>query len=68
MPSFLQVVPHVHFHVIPKPTASDEEGLVIGWPTKNMEKSDLAGVHEEIKANLEKVLVDSPLQEGQLKY
>ncbi|KAG2353584.1 hypothetical protein BDR07DRAFT_1454469 [Suillus spraguei] len=23
------------FHVIPKPDASDEEGLVIGWPAKS---------------------------------
>lgn len=57
----LQEVPHVHFHVIPKPAASDEEGLVIGWPTKTMEKGELAKVYEEIKARLEKVSVASPL-------
>ncbi|KAI7825768.1 HIT-like domain-containing protein [Kickxella alabastrina] len=27
-----QEVPHVHFHIIPKP--NEEEGLAIGWPTK----------------------------------
>ncbi|KAK9760015.1 Adenosine 5'-monophosphoramidase [Basidiobolus ranarum] len=27
-----QVVPHVHFHVIPKPNAT--EGLGVGWPAK----------------------------------
>ncbi len=29
-----QVVDHVHFHMIPKPSASDEAGLVVGWPTQ----------------------------------
>ena len=29
-----KVVDHVHFHIIPKPSESDKEGLVIGWPTK----------------------------------
>nr|XP_019007613.1 hydrolase [Kwoniella pini CBS 10737]OCF46394.1 hydrolase [Kwoniella pini CBS 10737] len=30
-----QVVDHVHFHVIPKfAEKGDEEGLVIGWPSK----------------------------------
>jgi diadenosine tetraphosphate (Ap4A) HIT family hydrolase len=57
----LQEIPHVHFHVIPKPAVSDEEGLVIGWPTKKVEKDELAKVYEEIKARLEKVSVASPL-------
>ncbi|CAL1713700.1 unnamed protein product [Somion occarium] len=29
-----QEVDHVHFHVIPKPRASHDVGLVIGWPTQ----------------------------------
>jgi diadenosine tetraphosphate (Ap4A) HIT family hydrolase len=57
----LQEIPHVHFHVIPKPALSDEEGLVIGWPTKKLEKGELAKVYEEITARLEKVSVASPL-------
>ncbi|KAH7337310.1 hypothetical protein B0J17DRAFT_667073 [Rhizoctonia solani] len=36
-----QVVPHVHFHVIPKPSESDTEGLVIGWPTKPADQTEL---------------------------
>ncbi|KAH6913342.1 HIT-like domain-containing protein [Coprinopsis sp. MPI-PUGE-AT-0042] len=47
-----QEVPHVHFHVIPKPSAGDSEGLVIGWPTKKMEKSELQALHEELKQKL----------------
>lgn len=27
-----QEVDHVHFHMIPKPEASDKSGLVVGWP------------------------------------
>lgn len=29
-----QEVDHVNFHVIPKPSTSDEEGLIIKWPAK----------------------------------
>ncbi|KAF8594122.1 HIT-like protein [Ceratobasidium sp. AG-I] len=47
-----QVVPHVHFHVIPKPSATDTEGLVIGWPTQKLEKEELQKVFEEIKSKL----------------
>ena len=47
-----QLVDHVHFHVIPKPQASDEEGLVIGWPTQTVEKEDLLKVYEELKGKL----------------
>jgi len=45
-----QVVQHVHFHVIPKPSA--EEGLVIGWPAKEMTKDELQKVYEELKGKL----------------
>jgi diadenosine tetraphosphate (Ap4A) HIT family hydrolase len=45
-------VDHVHFHIIPKPSATDEEGLVIGWPTKEMPKEELMSVYEEIKGKL----------------
>ncbi|KAG8843349.1 hypothetical protein FRB96_004081 [Tulasnella sp. 330] len=47
-----QVVKHVHFHVIPKPAASDEQGLVIGWPQQKMEKEELQVEFEKIKAGL----------------
>ncbi|KAF8597201.1 HIT-like protein [Ceratobasidium sp. AG-I] len=47
-----QVVPHVHFHVIPKPSAADTEGLVIGWPTQKLEKEELQKAFEEIKSKL----------------
>ncbi|KAJ1303039.1 hypothetical protein OPQ81_011240 [Rhizoctonia solani] len=47
-----QVVPHVHFHIIPKPSASDTEGLVIGWPTQKVEQTELQRLFEEIKSKL----------------
>ncbi|KAJ8521682.1 hypothetical protein ONZ45_g1657 [Pleurotus djamor] len=45
-----QEVPHVHFHVIPKPSA--EEGLVIGWPATQPPKEELQALLEEIKGKL----------------
>lgn len=30
-----QAIPHVHFHIIPKPNA--REGLGIGWPQKSLD-------------------------------
>ncbi|KZS89497.1 HIT-like protein [Sistotremastrum niveocremeum HHB9708] len=47
-----QVVPHVHFHVIPKPSESSESGLVIGWPAQSPSKEELAKLQEEIKGKL----------------
>ncbi|GAA5974523.1 hypothetical protein JCM11641_002074 [Rhodosporidiobolus odoratus] len=47
-----QVVDHVHFHVIPKPSAVDDQGLVIGWPTQEMDKEELRKLHEELVAKL----------------
>ena len=47
-----KVVPHVHFHIIPKPEESDESGLVIGWPIQKLSKEELEKVHEEIKGKL----------------
>ncbi|KOS13961.1 hit-like protein [Malassezia pachydermatis] len=37
-----QVVDHVHFHVIPKP--SQDKGLVVGWPSSNPPKEELQAV------------------------
>ncbi|KAF7357386.1 HIT domain-containing protein [Mycena sanguinolenta] len=45
-----QEVDHVHFHVIPKPSA--EEGLIVGWPTKSMAKEELQALHDEMKGKL----------------
>ncbi|KIK69874.1 hypothetical protein GYMLUDRAFT_67133 [Collybiopsis luxurians FD-317 M1] len=45
-----QVVPHVHFHVIPKP--NEEEGLIVGWPTKDTGKEELQKIYEELKGKL----------------
>ena len=47
-----QEVDHVHFHVIPKPSATDSEGLVVGWPVQKMEMSDLKKLHEELLTKL----------------
>ena len=47
-----QEVNHVHFHIIPKPTVSDSEGLVIGWPTKKADMDDLKKLHEELLGKL----------------
>ncbi|KAK9896583.1 hit family protein 1 [Cystobasidium minutum MCA 4210] len=45
-----QVVPHVHFHVIPKNT--EEDGLQIGWPTQKANMDELKKYHEELKGKL----------------
>ncbi|KAF2085314.1 HIT-like protein [Saccharata proteae CBS 121410] len=45
-----QVVDHVHFHMIPKPNES--EGLTVGWPAQEADKSQLAKLLEEIKAKM----------------
>ncbi len=45
-----QVVPHVHWHVIPKP--DEKEGLIVGWPAKEMDKQELQKVYEELKGKL----------------
>ncbi|KAH9919287.1 HIT-like protein [Fomitopsis serialis] len=47
-----QEVDHVHFHVIPKPSATDTEGLVIGWPQQKLSMDELSKLHEEIKGKL----------------
>ncbi|KAF3923424.1 hypothetical protein ABW21_db0206672 [Orbilia brochopaga] len=45
-----QVVDHVHVHMIPKP--NEEEGLKIGWPAKEADKSELSAYLEELKGKL----------------
>ncbi|KAF9234878.1 HIT-like protein [Melanogaster broomeanus] len=51
-----QEVDHVHFHVIPKPTADDSEGLGIGgvsWPAKSPTMDELREYHAELLKSLE---------------
>ena len=43
-----QAVPHVHFHIIPKP--SEELGLGVGWPAGQID--DGAAMAEKISSNL----------------
>ncbi|KAI0036294.1 HIT-like protein [Vararia minispora EC-137] len=47
-----QEVDHVHFHVIPKPSLTDDEGLVVGWPAKKADMDELKALHEELKGKL----------------
>jgi diadenosine tetraphosphate (Ap4A) HIT family hydrolase len=58
-----QVVPHVHFHLIPKPLPAfsgdepsqaelDKAGLVVGWPTQTISKEELKELHEELVKKL----------------
>ncbi|KAH9891887.1 HIT-like protein [Cubamyces lactineus] len=47
-----QEVDHVHFHVIPKPAASDNEGLVVGWPAQKPSMDELKKLHEELVTKL----------------
>jgi histidine triad (HIT) family protein len=42
-----QAVPHVHFHIIPKPSA--DEGLGIGWQPKTLDSADASGLAEQIR-------------------
>ncbi|EGS22239.1 uncharacterized protein CTHT_0017560 [Thermochaetoides thermophila DSM 1495] len=45
-----QEVPHVHFHMIPKP--NQQEGLGIGWPIQKTDMDKLKALYEEIKDKL----------------
>ncbi|KAL7279624.1 LOW QUALITY PROTEIN: hypothetical protein ACG7TL_006030 [Trametes sanguinea] len=47
-----QEVDHVHFHVIPKPAATDSEGLVVGWPAKKPSMDELKQLHAELVTKL----------------
>ena len=42
-----QAIPHVHFHIIPKPNA--REGLGIGWPQQTLESKDGAALAVAIR-------------------
>ncbi|KNG83979.1 hit family protein 1 [Aspergillus nomiae NRRL 13137] len=45
-----QVVPHVHFHMIPKP--NETEGLGVGWPAQATDMDKLKALHEELKSKI----------------
>jgi histidine triad (HIT) family protein len=45
-----QAIPHVHFHIIPKPHARD--GLGIGWPQRPLEKETGAALAARIAAKI----------------
>ncbi|KAL2129483.1 hypothetical protein VTI74DRAFT_7692 [Chaetomium olivicolor] len=45
-----QEVGHVHFHMIPKPNAT--EGLGIGWPQQKTDMDKLKVLFEEVKKKL----------------
>ncbi|GAP85230.2 putative hit family protein 1 [Rosellinia necatrix] len=45
-----QIVDHVHFHMIPKP--NEQEGLGVGWPTKEADMGALKKYFEEVKSKM----------------
>ncbi|KAL2117552.1 hypothetical protein VTJ04DRAFT_7212 [Mycothermus thermophilus] len=45
-----QEVPHVHFHMIPKPNV--HEGLGISWPAQKTDMDKLKALAEEIKTKI----------------
>lgn len=45
-----QVVDHVHFHMIPKP--SEAQGLGVGWPQQPTDMDALKALFEELKAKM----------------
>ncbi|PLW11628.1 hypothetical protein PCASD_23057 [Puccinia coronata f. sp. avenae] len=48
-----QLVDHVHFHIIPKPSATNSEGLVITWPAKKADMKALEQKAKELKAKFD---------------
>jgi diadenosine tetraphosphate (Ap4A) HIT family hydrolase len=45
-----QEVPHVHFHMIPKP--NEQEGLGIIWKSQQADMDKLKALHEDIKSKM----------------
>jgi histidine triad (HIT) family protein len=43
-----QAVPHVHFHIIPKPDG--EQGLGVGWPARMLDQKTGAALAEKLRA------------------
>jgi len=48
--SVAQVVPHVHFHVIPK--TSEADGLGVGWPAQETDHTKLKELTEKIRGKM----------------
>lgn len=46
-----QAIPHVHFHIIPKPNA--REGLGVGWPATNLDPKAAAAFAAKIAAAID---------------
>lgn len=49
-PGAHQVVPHVHFHIIPKPSAA--QGLGIEWPVRKLDDGAGRALADEIRRRL----------------
>lgn len=45
-----QEVDHVHFHMIPKPNAT--EGLGVGWPAQKTDMDALKELYADLKAKM----------------
>lgn len=45
-----QAVPHVHFHIIPKPSGDD--GLGLGWPARTLDQKSGAELAAKLRAAL----------------
>ncbi|KAK9449673.1 HIT-like domain-containing protein [Limtongia smithiae] len=52
-PSAHQVIEHVHFHVMPKP--SEDEGLIVGWPGKATDMDKLKDLHAKLVDSIAKL-------------
>jgi diadenosine tetraphosphate (Ap4A) HIT family hydrolase len=48
-----QVVKHVHFHIIPKPSA--EQGLGVVWPSSKADPAELDLLRAQVTAELDKL-------------
>jgi histidine triad (HIT) family protein len=46
-----QAVPHVHFHIIPKP--GDAAGLGIGWPARPLDAAEGARLAAELRGKIQ---------------
>ena len=44
-----QVVPHAHFHIVPR---FSNDGLELKWPSKKYGKGEIEALKEEIKRNI----------------
>src|SRR6201998_3385987 len=45
-----QAIPHVHFHIIPKP--NPREGLGIGWPARGLDRDAAAALARKISTKV----------------